>query len=165
MPNILFVCTANICRSPMAEAMFDQLVRSKKLPGSWTVASAGTWAQDGNRASENGRELMNTWDLDISKHRSRIVRPGLLEAADLILTMEESHKEALLAEFAGLAGRVFMLSEMTGTVRDIGDPYGGSMQEYRDTAREIAGYLDKGYPKILKLLERPGDPVKRGASG
>jgi protein-tyrosine-phosphatase len=149
----------------MAEALFESLLRSKKLTGAWTVASAGTWAQDGNPASENGRELMKTWHLDLSEHRSRIVRPEMLEAADLILTMEENHKEALLAEFDSLAGRVFMLSEMIGRVHDIRDPYGESMQEYRDTAREIAEYLDKGYPKILELVERPRDPLGRGASG
>ena len=62
----------------MAAAMFEELVRVRKLPGAWHVASAGTWAQDGNRASANGQDLMKSWNLDISRHRSRIVRSGLL---------------------------------------------------------------------------------------
>jgi protein-tyrosine phosphatase len=158
MPNILFVCTANICRSPMAGVMFERLVRNKKLSGRWTAASAGTWAQDGNRASANGRELMSNWGMDLGKHRSRVVNPELLERADLILTMEKSHKEAILAEFKETAGRVFLLSEMVGENREIRDPYGGSMQEYHETAMEIAAYLENGLPKILELVERGRRP-------
>jgi protein-tyrosine-phosphatase len=156
MPNILFVCTANICRSPMASAMFERLVENRRLPGAWVVASAGTWARDGIRASANGVELMGVWGMDISKHRSRVVNAGLLGKADLILTMESSHKEAILAEFDKTAGKVFMLSEITGEARDIRDPYGGPLQEYHDTAIEIAGYLERGLPRLLELLDRDG---------
>ena len=141
----------------MAEAMFERLVRNKKLPGSWVVASAGTWARDGDEASANGRELMSSWGMDMTAHRSRIVHRELLSSADLILTMEKNHKEAIQAEFKETAGKVFLLSEMIGADREIRDPYGGSMQEYRETAMEIAGYLERGLPRILELID-PGKP-------
>ncbi|HUF38758.1 MAG TPA: low molecular weight protein arginine phosphatase [Anaerolineales bacterium] len=158
MPKILFICTANICRSPMAAAMFERLVQDKRLPGAWTVASAGTWARDGMPASENGTELMQSWGMDTRDHRSRIVSREILESADLILTMEKSHKEALRAEFSELAGKVFLLSEMAGGDMDIRDPYGGPMKEYEDTAREIAGFIEHGLPAILQRLDRSGPP-------
>lgn len=140
----------------MAGALFERLVRDHNLPGKWNIASAGTWAQDGNRASENGVILMGKWDMDISKHRSRIVRKGLLESADLVLTMENGHKEAIQAEFPEISDRVFMLSEMTGLRLDIRDPYGGALNEYQETAREIEAYLVKGFPTIMSLLSTAG---------
>ncbi len=75
----------------------------------------------------------------------------MLQAADLILTMEKGHKEAITAEFPEIAGRVYLLTEMVGSSHDIHDPYGLEMEAYRETALEIDEYLSDGFEKILAL--------------
>lgn len=151
MPNILIVCTANICRSPMAVALLQRRLQRKKPAGEWRVASAGTWARDGHHASELGVELMATVGLDTSRHRSRVVTSDLLEAADLVLTMEAGHKEAMRVEFPRAASKIYMLSEMVKGEIDVDDPFGGTMDEYKECAKEINRYIVQGYERILAL--------------
>ena len=107
MPKILIICTANLCRSPMAAALLRRKLNAEKMVD-WQVGSAGTWARDGNPAPEYGRRLMASVGMDISHHRSRVVTKEILNDADLILTMEEGHKEALRAEFPSAGPRVSM---------------------------------------------------------
>jgi protein-tyrosine-phosphatase len=152
-PAVLFVCTANICRSPMAQVLFKDLA-VREIPGGadWVVDSAGTWATRGQSASDNSVVVMAKRGLNLSRHKSKIVSAVLLDTFDLILVMEPGHKEALRIEFAGAAERVFLLSEMSGPPVPIGDPYGSSEERYEKTAAEIEGYLRAGLPKILKLV-------------
>lgn len=151
MPNILIVCTANICRSPIAEVLLKQKITDSALPGEWRVESAGTWARDGYAASKYGAELMRERGLDLEGHRSRVVNEEMLAGADLILTMESGQKEALMAEFPAVASRIFMLSEMIGQRSEIRDPYGGPKVEYEETVEELLGYLEEGFEKIIRL--------------
>lgn len=156
MPHILIVCTANICRSPMAMAILDRKIREKDFPGDWKVTSAGTWARNGIPASEHGRNIMNDWGMDISGHRSRIVNHDMLHDADLVLTMEQGHKEALRAEFPDVAGKVFLLTEMIGISSDIRDPYGGPVADYLETAQELDSLIEDGLDRIIRLANHPG---------
>jgi protein-tyrosine-phosphatase len=154
MPTVLFVCTANVCRSPMASVLFRQIANQVYADPNWQVESAGTWAIDGALASEGAQQVMSKRGFDLSNHRSRIVKRELLQAVDLVLTMERGHKEALRIEFPGFASRIYMLSEMIDQVRDIQDPIGGPLSEYEFTAQEIERILTQGYEKIKRLSRR-----------
>ena len=149
-PAVLFVCTANICRSPMAAALFRAKLREVAGGENWLIDFAGTWANDGQRVSENSVKAMETRGLDIRKHRSKTVSRTLLDQYDLILVMEPGHKEALRVEFPLAAGRIFLLSELSGPPVAIDDPYGMSLDRYEKTAVELEGYIDEAFPRILE---------------
>ena len=151
MKKILFVCTANIARSPIAEVMFNKIIGDLGLSDQFQASSAGTWARNGNHAAADGQKVMLDRGLDTSSHRSRVVTRKIMEDADLILTMESGHKEALQVEFPNQRDRVFVLTEMVGPAYDIGDPYGRFLEHFERTADEIDRILEKGMEKILAL--------------
>jgi protein-tyrosine-phosphatase len=151
--SVLFVCTANICRSPMAAALFRARV-VQEVPGAenWLIDSAGTWTTDGQRVSENSVRAMASRGLDIRKHRSKGVSEAYLKLFDLILVMEPEHKEALRIEFPEIAAHVFLLSEFSGPAVAVEDPYGASVEMYLQTAEIIDDYLKRGMKRILEYL-------------
>ena len=151
MPRILFVCTANICRSPMAAGIFSKIIEEKGESEQWNIESAGTWGLEGESASIGSQTVMNELGIDISNHRARRVDYDLLESFDLILTMESGHKEALRVEFPELSDRVFILSEMINVEEDITDPIGGPIEEYKVCADLIEHYILNGFPEIINL--------------
>lgn len=152
--SVLFVCTANICRSPMAMGLMRHKV-SPAGPDSpadeIVVASAGTWALGGQPAALNSILAMAELGIDISDHASRVVDLEMISRFNLVLTMETGHKEALQVEFMEYASRVYLLSEMIGRRYNIQDPIGKSLREFRHTAAEIDKILTSGYSKILSL--------------
>ncbi|SIS41189.1 low molecular weight protein arginine phosphatase [Salimicrobium flavidum] len=102
--NILFVCTGNTCRSPMAEAIL------KDKNEGFDVQSAGVFAGEGHPLSAQAREVMEEEDVE-TDHHSQPVTPELLEWADLILTMTERHKQALAMQQSGYEEKLFTLKE------------------------------------------------------
>lgn len=149
MPAILFVCTANICRSPMAAGLFKQILKDKKSVGEWIVESAGTWGLDGEPAATGSLAVMKNKGIDISGHRARSVNEDIIQSFDLILTMESGQKESLQMEFSKYSDRIYLLSEMVNQKHDIDDPYGGIFSEYERAADEIEEYLLKGFDMIV----------------
>jgi protein-tyrosine-phosphatase len=152
-PGILFVCTANQCRSPMASILFQNLVNKPTDIRYWRIESAGTWAIDGIPAAESAQIVMERRGLDLGQHKSRGVNAEMLSSFDLILTMESGHKESLRIEFPKVAKRVFLLSEMTGKQFDIHDPIGGSIDDYEATATELERLLIQGFENITKIAQ------------
>lgn len=134
--KILFVCTGNTCRSPMAQVLLEKIAKDKGL--NIEVKSAGIFALDGQKASANAIEVMKSEGIDLENHRARIIHRDLLEEADLILTMSKSHKKALLSKFDFVKGKVYTLKEYAyGKEEDIEDPFGGDIRDYRRAKEEI----------------------------
>jgi protein-tyrosine phosphatase len=153
MPNILIVCTANICRSPVVEALVKDRLE-KKEGGDWHVASAGTWAMDGNDASTYSIELMAEQGLDISNHLSRPITLERLSASDLVLCLASGHVEALKAEFPQFSERIYLLTEMSGTGYSVHDPYGEPRSAYERMVAEVTDLVDRGLPRMMALARQ-----------
>lgn len=154
MPVILFICTANIIRSPIASALFSSKLAEVGLAGAWQAASAGTWAREGYPAAQESQALLSKMGIDISRHRSRMVTEGLLKNASLVLVMEKGHKEALHYEFPAFKSRIFLLSEMCGIEADVHDPVGGTLSDFEATIRDIQELIDQGFPRIMELATK-----------
>lgn len=154
MPSILIVCTANQCRSPVGEALLQQLLTSEGDTVDWRVESAGTWATNGRSAHPDMRTAAEEVGLNLHDHRARNVDSVTLDNYDLILTMEQSHKEALQIEFPSIRGRVYLLSEMLGVTYDIPDPIGGPLDDYRTTIKELTRLFKFSLPRIRELTAK-----------
>ncbi len=154
MKTILFVCTANIARSPMAEALFNEKLKALKLVDRYRACSAGTWARNGRPAAQFGQRVMWARGLDIRHHRSRLITSEMVADVDLILTMEIGQKEALRFEFPEKKDKIFTLAELTGHAYDIPDPFGQGQQAFETTARELEELINKGMEKIIALASQ-----------
>jgi protein-tyrosine-phosphatase len=135
----------------MASAIFQRLLDESGSDLSWRVESAGTWAIDGIPAAAGSVQVMSDRGLDIRNHMARYITGELLSSFDLILTMENDHKEALRAEFPGYAGCIYLLSEMAGYSHDIRDPIGGPISDYEAVAQELTHLLDQGFERIKTM--------------
>jgi protein-tyrosine-phosphatase len=153
MSSVLFVCTANICRSPMAAAIFKKILKEKGYVDEWIVESAGTWSLEDQPAAEKTQKVLRNRGIDISDHRSKGVSRQLLASFDLILTMEEGQKEALRVEFPEFATKIFLLSEVADAKINIDDPIGLSLVDFEETAKQLELYFEKGFTKIIELTK------------
>jgi protein-tyrosine-phosphatase len=152
MRSVLFVCTANICRSPMAMGLMRLRVAQEQEPEDWQIESAGIFAQPGYPTAYNTLEVLGGRGIDLSDYRSRPFTRQMVEDFNLILAMERNQREALRAAFPQYSGKIFMLSQMVGNrVIDVVDPMGGPLVEFEETAREIEQILEKGHARIRKL--------------
>lgn len=154
MPSILFVCSANQCRSPMAEVLFQQLLLEKGEADAWRVESAGVWAYEGAGATQNAQVVMAERGLDLASHCSQPTDPALLKQFDLIIVMEVEHKVVLQERNPSLAERIQTLRELVGGEGDFSDPVGGSVEVYRQAAGEIFAILDQAFPAIGSTIDR-----------
>ena len=173
LKTILFVCTGNTCRSPMAEGFFNSAAASDEfLRGEYKAASAGLCALDGQPASENAVCVMKTnWGIDISAHKASSLTQQKIKDAYLILTMTKNQKNELIYRFPEERNKVFTLKEFAfserpnnsdksscknykgdycGFLMDILDPYGLSSAEYYQCALDIREAVDK----LLNILRK-----------
>ena len=153
MPNILVVCTANICRSPVAKALLEKGLQERGCSEGWTVSSAGTWAQVRRGASHHSVVVAAKRGLDITGHVAEMLGRQYMRDADLVLCMESGHAEALRFEFPEDAYKVHLFSEMVGQNFSISDPYGGPYSTYEQMATELTEVIDQGLDRIIELAE------------
>jgi protein-tyrosine-phosphatase len=142
--NVLFVCTGNTCRSPMAEA----ILRDQQIDDI-TVKSAGIFAAEGNNASAHAIKVLEENKINHS-HRSRMLGKEDILWADYVFTMTEGHKTLLMDHYPFGADKIFTLKEFVYETKedmDVIDPYGGSMEVYQETFYElkrlVEGLLEK----------------------
>lgn len=151
--HVLFVCTGNTCRSPLAEALAAAFAAQElgippsELPRrGWRFSSGGTSALPGVPASEGSLQIAREFGVDLSGHRSRPVSRSDLEAAGLVYCMERSHRERLIRVLGRDDPRIRLLRP---DGRNIPDPFGGPLSAYRRAAEEIAGAVQARIPEIL----------------
>lgn len=153
MPHIVVACTANICRSPYAEAFLRKQLEPY-TDHEWIVSSAGTWAPIERAAARYSARLAKEKGLDLSNHVSRMVSETIMAEADLVLCMTASHREALMIDFRDDAHKVFLLSEMIGKNYDVTDPYGGPLPGYIEMTNLVDKLIVDGLPRIMQLSIR-----------
>lgn len=154
MPSILFVCTANQFRSPLAAACLLDAIQKAQPAGVWKVESAGTWTKIGVPVPAFVIQIAKSLDLPkLENHRTRQVDHELLAQFDLIIVMEAGHKEALCIEFPTIKKRIYMLSEIVeGTRYDIPDPVSPGIDP-DDVVKELKLLINEGQDKIFRLAE------------
>ncbi|WP_126937423.1 low molecular weight protein arginine phosphatase [Veillonella sp. CHU740] len=141
--NLLFVCTGNTCRSPMAEGIARAVGREQHVDV--VTLSTGLFCVPGAKVSEESvvavQELVGE---DISEHSSRPLKIDFVKAADYVLAMTEDHKKILLRQFPFDSKKIMTLAEFGGEDGDVVDPFGQSQEVYNRTAKQIFDYVNKG---------------------
>ncbi|KOS66565.1 protein tyrosine phosphatase [Lysinibacillus contaminans] len=142
--NILFVCTGNTCRSPMAEA----ILKGKQIDNI-NVRSAGIYAIPYAEMSAYTKLVLDEANI-MHQHQATQLSSAEIEWADLILTMTTSHRESIIANFPSEEQKVFTLKEYTSTteLQDVVDPYGGTKIMYEQTFQELNELIDRLVKKI-----------------
>ena len=143
MNNILLLCVGNICRSPIAEALFKQQFPDKKV---W---SAGLAALVGSAADDAAIKVAADHGFDLSKHRAQQVFAWMCQDADLILVMEKIHKSELERNFPAVKGKVFGLGDVSKF--QIADPYRGPTTAFEKAYLNIARGVADWAPRIRQL--------------
>lgn len=152
--SILFVCSANMCRSPMAEVLFKEFLRIKGQPsGRWKVESAGIYANQNNSSTTFAQEVIAELGLDLSQHRSQPVTFDLVESFQLIVTMEKWQRQFIQQLCPNISDRVYLLSQISGVEKDIIDSVGMSKNDYRIILKEIQSYFLDGWNNIIRLAK------------
>src|SRR5678816_2076052 len=160
MKTVLFVCTGNVCRSPMAEGLFRHAVEGR---GQYRVISAGLGAMEGQPPSPYAVQAVRELGIDISNQRSRMLTPELVHHADYIFGMTHSHVDTVMLLYPQAAEKTFLLREFDETLdtfeKDISDPIGGSFEVYLNCRDQI----EQGIVTLLRFIEQGEGAMHPGA--
>lgn len=159
--RILFLCTGNICRSPMAEALARKLFQDRDR-GDIVVASAGTSAGEGSPASEGAYLVGLEKGLDLADHAASFLTREVVKRNDLILAMSQHHLDRAVA--LGGSGKTHLLGSFAGRPleeAEVEDPFGGTLEDYRATYHQLEALITDAVERILRE-ERAGAGGQQG---
>lgn len=143
--HLLFVCTGNTCRSPMAAAIFNHFAEEKK--SSWFAQSAGLAAETGIPVSPNTVTALKDYGIHVEDHISYQLEERMIRDSGLVLTMTETQRDLLRIYYPDFKEKILSLAEFSGYQGDFEDPYGKDLAEYQKLAQTfmdlMPGVVDK----------------------
>ena len=143
MDKIVFICTGNTCRSPMAEGLFKSLNGEQKT--GLEAISAGIFTNNGMPASENAVIVAKELGADISNHKSQMLNGDIVNDAKYLVCMTGAHYDQILLKFPNVSDKLFTLLPT-----DIDDPFGGNIDEYRSCATQIKSAVESIIERLSK---------------
>lgn len=151
MKSIMFVCTGNICRSPMAHMYMQKKIYEINRENEYIISSCGTNAGRGECATINAIKAMEEYGVDLKCHRSTPIEESNITDYDLVIALTDYHKRKIIEKYPLIEKKVFTLKEYVKNEDkyiDIDDPWGLDINVYIATAKEITENIDR----LLEIL-------------
>lgn len=152
MLTVLFLCTGNTCRSPMAQIILQDKVKKANLSDKISVISAGVGSFEGQPISREAKLSLQRLGIEVKEHYSQALTKDFVKKADLILTMTKNHWYVVVKAFPFAEGKTFTLAEYCGESDDISDPFGKSESVYFWCAQQILEMVSKAFIRIKIML-------------
>ena len=153
MFTVLFVCTGNTCRSPMAERLLRHIAAEKGLAEKIRAISAGIFACDGAAMSVNSQVVLEKNNIDISDFQATKLTQAHIDRADLVLPMTDTHVGMIKEFFPNADDKTFTLGEFAQKGKNIPDPFGMGVNEYEKCFVELEQMIISALPRIISLAE------------
>ena len=156
---VLFVCTGNTCRSPLAAGALRVLLQRER-PHAFDVLSRGTAAVTGYPATPHAIEAARMWEADLSDHRSQPLSAELVRQADLIFGMTSNHVREVLRLGPSAVGKTYLFKNFPSSSADgeaVEDPIGQPLRRYKEMSKEIGERVGKHLPQILERIDARQD--------